>query len=116
MKYKIWNKTENLVTPTMKVLTPQDVFEQYPAASLPNFKFIVCDAPISMSVFMEFENTKSQYKNLGAEIEDSMTDEEVLNAITEFEERPQSTEPTPEERLASMKEFEIMMKIVESQQ
>ena len=116
MKYKIWNKTDNLVTPTMKVLTPQEVFEQFPASQLPNFKFIICDNPVSMGVFMEFESTKEHYKKLGADIGDDMTDEEVLQAITDFEEKPQSSEPTPEERLASMKEFEVMMKIIDSQQ
>ncbi len=72
-RYKIWDKQSNLITPTGKELTPEEVFAEYPAASLPNMKYIVCDAPISMGVFMEFEATKEHYKHLGAPI----TDEEI---------------------------------------
>ena len=111
MRYKIWDRQESLVTPTMAVLTPQQVFEKYPAAQLPNFKFIVCDAPISMGVFMEFEATKQHYKSQGAVIEDGMTDQEVLDAITEWEERPQEQTLSPEERIASTLEFQVMMNL-----
>lgn len=110
-KYKIWDKQENLVTPSMKVFTPQEIFSQYPASRLNGFKFIVCDSPISMGVFMEFETTKAQYKQLGADIQEGMTDQEVLDAITAFEETPQLSEPTAEERIAAALEFQTMMSL-----
>lgn len=111
MNYKIWNKQENLVTPTMEVLTPQQVFEKYPAAQLNGFEFIICDSPITMGVFMEFETTKQQYKQMGASIEDNMSVEDVLSAITQFEETPQEHVSTAEERIASALEFQVMMNI-----
>jgi hypothetical protein len=111
MKYKIWNKQDDLITPIGEVLTKEDVFDRYPMARLENMKFIVCDAPISMGVFMEFEQTKEQYKQMGAPIEEGMTDQEVLDAITYFEENPPELEPTAEERIASMLEFQVMMMI-----
>lgn len=113
MKYKIWDQKETLVTPVGEVLTAQEVFEKYPASQLPSFKFIIADAPISMAVFMEFESTKSQYKNLGAEITDGMSDEEVLAAITAFEEKPAEAAATAEERIASALEFQVMMTLPE---
>ena len=111
MKYKIWDKQESLVTPTMKVKTPQEVFTEFPAAALPAFKFIVCDAPVSMAVFMEFETTKQQYKQMGVPIEDGMTDQEVLDAITYYEENPPEPEPSAEERIAGYMEYQIMMSL-----
>ena len=109
MKYKIWHKKSNLVTPTGEVLTPQDVFKRYPASALEGMKYIVCDAPISMGVFMEFEQTKEHYKRLGVPITDDMTDQEVLDAISAWEENPPEPEPTPEERIAASLEFQSMM-------
>ena len=81
----------------------------YPAASLPNTKYIICDAPISMGVFMEFEATKEHYKRLGVPITDDMTDQEVLDAISCWEENPPEPAPTAEERIAAILEFQSMM-------
>lgn len=109
MKYKIWNKADNLITPTGKVFTPQEVFAQYPASAIEGIKFVINDAPINMGVFMEFEQTKQHYKQLGAEIEDSMTDQEVLDAISFWEENPPEPEPSAEERMASAMEFQNLL-------
>lgn len=109
MKYKIWNKQDVLITPIGEVLTPQQVVERYPMAALENFKFVICDSPISMGVFMELEQTKGHYKSMGAAITDDMTDQEVLDAITYFEEHPPEPEPTAEERIASAMEFQNLL-------
>ena len=109
MNYKIWNKEDMLVTPTGKVFTKEQVIQEYPMAALEGFKFIICDAPINMGVFMEFTQTKEQYKQAGADITDEMTDQEVLDAITEFEQRPQEVEISAEDRIAASLEFQTMM-------
>ena len=109
MKYKIWNKQDNLITPIGEVLTPQQVFERYPAAAINGIKYIICDAPINMAVFMEFEATKEHYKRLGVPITDDMTDQEVLDAISYWEENPPAPEPTAEERIAAALEFQNIM-------
>jgi len=106
MKYKIWNKTDSLVTPTGKILTPQQVIEKYPAAGVEGIKYIIADQPISMAVFMEFEQTKAFYKQQGVPITDDMTDQEVLDAISAWEENPPAPEPTAEERIAAALEFQ----------
>lgn len=109
MKYKIWDRQETLITPVGEVLTAEQVIERYPASALPNMKFIICDAPISLGVFMEFEQTKQMYKQMGVPITDDMTDHEVLNAISYFEENPPIPEPTAEERIAAAMEFQNLL-------
>ena len=109
MKYKIWNKQDNLITPIGEVLTPQQVFERYPAARIEGIKYIIADQPINMAVFMEFEATKEHYKRLGVPITDDMTDQEVLDAISYWEENPSAPEPTAEERIAAALEFQNIM-------
>ncbi len=111
MKYKVWNGIDNLITPVGEVLTPEQVKAKYPMAGLPGMKFIVCDAPISMGVFMEFEQTKQTYKQMGVPITDDMTDQEVLDAISYFEENPPETEPSAEERIAAAMEFQNLMSL-----
>jgi hypothetical protein len=109
MKYKIWDKQENLITPTGKIFTPADVFAEYPASQVPGIKYIIADQPINMAVFMEFEQTKNVYKSIGANITDNMSDEEVLLAIQDFEENPPVASPTAEERIASALEFQNLL-------
>jgi hypothetical protein len=105
MKYKIWNKTDDLFTPSGEKFTAAQVLQKYPLAAVPGVKFIICDAPINMGVFMEFTQTKQAYKNMGANITDGLTDQQVLDAITAFEEHPPVGEPSVEERTAAALEF-----------
>lgn len=109
MKYKIWDKQETLVTPIGEVLTAEQVIARYPMAGLPNFKFIICDAPISLGVFMEYEQAKQAYKQMGVPITDDMTEQEVLDAISYWEENPPEPEPSPEERMAAAMEFQNLL-------
>lgn len=109
MKYKIWNGTDTLITPIGEVLTAAQVKAKYPASALAGMKYIICDAPISLGVFMEFEQTKAMYKQMGVPITDDMTDQQVLDAISYFEENPPAPQPTPEERIAASLEFQSMM-------
>lgn len=111
MKYKIWNRTDNLITPIGEILTPQDVIDRYPMAGIPDMKFIVCDAPISMGVFMEFEQTKAMYEQQGVEFTEEMTDQDILDAISYFEENPPEPEPSPEERMAAAMEFQNLLNL-----
>jgi hypothetical protein len=109
MRYKIWDRQETLVTPTMEILEPAQVFSQYPASLLPAFKFVIADQPINMAVFMEFESTKQHYAKLGVEFDEEMTEQEVLDAITAWEETPVQQIPSPEERIAAALEFQTLL-------
>ena len=111
MKYKIWNKTDNLITPIGEVLTPAQVISKYPVAGIEGMKFIIADQPINMAVFMEFEATKNIYKQQGVQITDDMTDQEVLDAITAWEETPRVATPSAEERIAAALEFQMIMSL-----
>ena len=106
MRYKIWDGKQTLITPTGKVLTPEQVLAEYPAAGVAGMKWVICDAPISLGVFMEFQGTKEHYRMLGVPINDSMTDQGVLDAITAWEEAPRAAVPSPEERMAAALEFQ----------
>jgi len=113
MKYKIWDGKEELMTPIGEVLTAEQVKERYPAAR--KLKFIICDSPIQLGVFMEFTQTKAHYKKQGAAITDTMSEQETLDAITELEETPVVELPSAEERTAAAMEiFQIYCKWTDS--
>ena len=65
MGYKIWNKTDDLITPTLEVFTPQQIFAQYPASQ--HLDMIISDSATNMAVFMECTQTKSIYSKLIAD-------------------------------------------------
>lgn len=109
MKYKIWNGTDTIYTPDGKKFTPDEWRGMWPWANIPGVKMIIQDAPINGQVAMEFEQTKTVYKSSGAKIVDGMTDEEVLAAISEFEENPPITVASAEERIAAALEAQVMM-------
>ena len=126
MRYKIWNKEDNLITPIGEVLTPEQVFIKYPMARLPQLNFIIIDGAISMGVFMEFTQTKEVYESKIIEMAstpDMMESEvlelkqdyancnpqEVLDLITFMEDNPPASAPTAEERIASALEFQNLL-------
>jgi len=126
MKYKIWDKEETLITPIGEVLTKQEVFERYPSARLPQFEFVICDGPNTLSVWDEFTNLKAIVKpriidmastpdTTEAEklemIDDynALEPQEVLDLITFMEENPPIPEATAEERIASALEFQNLL-------
>jgi hypothetical protein len=109
MKYKIWDGQESLITPIGEVFTAEEVKAKYPASAIAGMKYVICDSPISMGVFMEFTQTKEAYKKMGVPITSDMTDQQALDAITYFEENPPAPQPTAEERIAASLEFQSMM-------
>jgi hypothetical protein len=109
MKYKIWDKQSNLITPIGTVLTPQQIFEKYPAAAIKGFDYIICDAPISMGVFMQYDQTVDIYEEQGVEVAEKMTKQEKLDKIREFETRVPVHVPTAEERMAAAMEFQNLL-------
>lgn len=109
--YKIWNRTDNLVTPSGLVLTPDQVREKFPAVDVQGSKWIINDSVISMGVFMEFGATRDCYKNMGVPITDTMDDQQVLDAISEWEAHPPKALPTPEERRAASAELANILQL-----
>ena len=117
MKYKIWDKKETLITPIGEVLTPEQVLKRYPSAGIEGSKFIIADAKVQLQCWDEFVGLKAFYKKLGAGfdlITDTMSDQEVLDAMTYFQDNPPVTEATTEERTAAAMEFANVLQLPDS--
>ena len=108
-RYQIWDKGSDVYTPSGKKFTAAEWAAKYSWVKIPTAKMIVTAGVINGGCAMEFEATKAHYKKLGAQIEDGMTDEQVLEAIEEFEDNPpNSGESTAEERTAAALEALVM--------
>jgi hypothetical protein len=118
-RYAIWDKASDIYTLGRDAATGKqrwtareyiDSHAQW--ADNPQVKVIVGGGVINGTVFMEFTATVDHYKKMGAQIEDGMSDAEVLAAIEEFEDRPpEPGEPSPEERIAAALEFKNLLEM-----
>ena len=65
---------------------------------------------INGTVAMEFNATVEHYKKRGCVIDTAtMTDEQVLQAIEDFEDNPPAAEPDVTERMVALEEYKAMV-------
>lgn len=110
MKYAIWNKQDNILTPIGEVLTAEQWISRYPMAGLDNITVVCGAGEINGSFFGTLGQMVRMYEESGCDFSDCVTDEEKLAKIEEFEKllnTPNQT-PTPEERIASALEYQVM--------
>lgn len=107
-RYQIWNKTDNIITPSGAQFTAQEWADRYPWAKLPGVKMVISAGPINGGCALEYGATVAHYKKAGAAITGDMSDEEVLAVIEDFEDNPPDPGPSVEERTAAALEFLAM--------
>lgn len=86
MGYQIWNKVDTLVPPTGESETAQEFLAKYPAFNNADAKLVISTGVTNKAFSAEFGMFKDHYRNLGADITDDMTPEEVCAAVTRWEE------------------------------
>lgn len=110
-RYQIWDKKKDIYTPGRDEngkshFTAEEWKNLYPWIMIPGAKMIITADPINGGAALEFNSTVEQYKRIGADITDGMSDDEILAAIEEFENNPPGAdEPSVEERTAAALEF-----------
>lgn len=111
-KYKIWNKTDLIYTPSGEELSPEQWLDRYKWAKNPNAKMVISGGTINGAFCGELNNMKEMYRKMGATITDDMSDEEVLAAIEDFEDNPPwANQPTIEERTAAALEAQVLLSL-----
>lgn len=113
-RYKIWDKTENIYTPSGEEFTPEQWLDRYKWAKRDGVKMVVSGELINGAFCGEFETMKHRAEKMGVTFTDGMTDEEVLAAIEEFEKNPPGADqPSIEERTAAALEAQVLMSMPE---
>lgn len=112
MKYQIWDKKSNIITPIGEVLTPEQWVTRYPMTGVEGIKTVIGGGVVNGTVCMEFTGFVDNYKKVGCDFTDCETDQDILNAIEAFEDSINSQHViTAEERIAAALEAQVMMSL-----
>ena len=110
-KYKIWDKQEDVYTPSGKVYTAQEWMEKYGWLSAPSAVPVVAGGLINGAFAGELSEMKALYEKMGADFSACATNEDCLAVIEACEDsmNAPNTDPTPEERIAAALEFQNLL-------
>ena len=117
MKYAIWNKKDNIITPIGEVLSAAQWISRYPVAGLNNITVVCGAGEINGSFFGTLGQMVTMYEAQGCDFSECTTDEEKLAKIEEFEEmiNTPSNEPTAEERIAAALEYQVISSLPDAE-
>ena len=117
MKYKIWDKKTNIITPIGEVLTPEDWIKRYPMTGLDSIKTVIGGGVVNGTICMEFTGMVDMYRKMGCDFSECIHDQDYLDAIEAFEDRPiVSIETTTDERIAAALEAQVMMSLPDEEE
>lgn len=106
MKYIIWNKIDDVYTPSGNIYTADEWKDLYKWTKRPEVKVVMAGGVINGALIAEYDSFKQRYIDDGAAINDSMTDEEVLAACEAWDNRVIEKTPSAEERIAAALEYQ----------
>lgn len=116
-KYKIWDKVSDVMTPSMKIFTPDQWMEKYPVAKLENIKVVMSGGEINGAYFGLLNVMVERAKNAGCDFSDCKTDQDYLDRIEEWESKP--AEPveyvSTEDRIAASLEALVLLNLPEEE-
>lgn len=84
-RYAIWDKKSPIITPIGEVLTAEQWIARYPVASLDSITVICAAGEINGGIFDTLGQLKKRYEDSGCDFSSCTTDEEVLQAIEDFD-------------------------------
>jgi len=103
-KYQIWDKTSHVYTPVGEDLTPAEWISRYVWINNPVTVPVVAAGVFNGGFIGELSQMKTLYENMGAKFDPSLTNEQLLDAIAEFEDQMNTPDPdyvSTEERTAA---------------
>ena len=84
-RYAIWNKKDSVITPIGEVLTAEQWIERYPMAGLESITVICAAGEINGAIFATLGQMKANAEKMGCDFSACTADEEILQAIENFE-------------------------------
>lgn len=111
-RYKIWNKTDDIYTPSGQKFTASQWMSRYTWAAIPGVKMLITDGVINGGVAIELGQCVAALNERGAQIAiDGLTDDEICAAIESAEDALNAPDNTPstDERIAAALEAQNLM-------
>lgn len=102
-RYAIWDKKTHVITPVGEVLTAKQWIERYPVAGVDSITVVCAAGEVNGGFFGTLGQMKQMFEAHGCDFSACTTNEEILQAIEDFEDamNAPSNEPTTEERQAA---------------
>lgn len=85
MKYAIWNKQDNIITPIGEVLTAAQWIERYPVAGIDGIDIVCSAGIINGGFFGVLSQMVQMYEEHGCDFSSCTTAEEKLQVIEEHD-------------------------------
>ena len=114
-RYQIWDKVSNVYTPSGNMYTAEEWINKYKWINIPGMVPVMSAGSINGALIDELHQMKSRYEQQGATFEDTLTDQQLLDAIEAFEDQRNeeakiaaqeaAATPTAEERIAAAMEY-----------
>lgn len=98
-KYKIWDKTSQVITPIGEVLTASEWIKRYPVANA--VTTVVADGEVNGAYFGILSQMKKIAEEGGADFSEATTDEEILEVYEQWEYEQAHPEPEPQPEVLS---------------
>ena len=116
-RYQVWDGVEDIITPSGDSFTAEQWKNKYAWAKSPKTRMIIGAGVINGTVAYELFQTADHYRNMGADIPETITVDDadkVIEAIEAWEELQQELAaeealvPSAEERIAAVLEEQQM--------
>ena len=85
MKYAIWNKKDNIITPVGEVLTAEQWIQRYPVAGIDDIDIVCSAGVINGGFFGVLAQMVQMYESKGCDFSSCATAEEKLQAMEDFD-------------------------------
>lgn len=85
MKYQIWDKVSDIITPRGEVLSAEQWMNRYPMTAIEGIKIVIGGGVINGSVCMEYTSMIETYQKRGCDFSACTTVQECLDLIEAFE-------------------------------
>lgn len=114
-RYQIWDKQSPVITPSGAVFTAEEWKNKYPAAKLDSIVVVCSAGEINGGFYGTLGQMKQNYENQGVDFSNAHTNEEVLQAIENWEDQKMAESqvaagtPSAEERIAAAMEYQNLL-------
>lgn len=113
-RYQIWDKVSDIYTPVGEKVTPSEWISRYGWINAAGAVPVISAGLINGAYSGELGQMKRMCESRGATFDEGLSNEELLDAIEEFEDTPQTPveqEPTAEERIAAALEYQNLLSL-----
>lgn len=117
-RYAIWNKEDDVFTPSGAKFTAAEWKGRYPIAAVDSVKIVCGGGVLNGAFFGILSEMVEMYTKSGCDFSACVEDQDYLDAIEAFEDQKNapSTEPSTDERISAALEYQVMASLPDAEE